>query len=214
MAQKRLQSRGFTILELMVATMVFSIMLVLLSTIVITITRLFYKGVISIRTQQVARSISEEIGRTVQFSPGNISQTAGGGTPADPIPRAICVDQRGFYYVLGRKLVDSPTVPSDISRATLLDTDCNTGITAQQFRDSTGAELLGKNMRLLNIDIDSVGANGYRIATRVAYGDDDLLDDPSTAGEDPSGPNASCKSTAGSQFCAVSEITITVFKRL
>jgi hypothetical protein len=45
------------------------------------------------------------------------------------------------------------------------------------------------------------------VQVRVIYGDDDLLSNPTAA-------NANCKSQAGSQFCAVSDLTTVVVKRV
>lgn len=215
---KSTNQKGFTILELMIATMVFGVMLVLLSTVVVSVTRLFYKGVATARTQQAARTVSEEIGRTIQFAPSG-SLTVAPPQPVPPPPPApapnpalaptqpgrICIDRRGFYYILGIQLSELAG-PNRATRTTILQTGCDDTMDIAAFNASTESELLGKDMRLSKLEVVPLPNNGYRITAKVSYGDDDLLNDPT-------GPDAQCKSGSGSQFCAVSEITITVFKR-
>jgi len=47
----------------------------------------------------------------------------------------------------------------------------------------------------------------YKISVKVVFGDDDLLNNPNAE-------SATCKSEQGSQFCAVSDITTVVTKRV
>ncbi len=75
MQKLRSQDSGFTVLELMISTVVFSVLLIGAATMLVQIGRLFYKGVVSSRTQEVTRNITDDISRTLQF---------GGETPRVP----------------------------------------------------------------------------------------------------------------------------------
>ena len=50
--------KGFTVLELMIATTVFSVMLLLTTTGMIQIGKVYYKGLVTAKTQDTVRSIS------------------------------------------------------------------------------------------------------------------------------------------------------------
>lgn len=56
---------GFTIVELMIATVVFSVILILITTGIIQIGKAYYKGIIGSRTQETARKITDEVGRSI-----------------------------------------------------------------------------------------------------------------------------------------------------
>jgi hypothetical protein len=71
-------------------------------------------------------------------------------------------------------------------------------------------ELLQQRMRLAKLQITPIGAGGelYRITIRVVYGDDDLISNPTQ-------DNAACKvSISGSQYCAQSDLSTVVKKRI
>jgi len=54
-----------------------------------------------------------------------------------------------------------------------------------------------------------------RISVRVVYGDNDLLVSPSGNADGPAAEDATCKfGISGSQYCAQSELTTVVKKRI
>jgi hypothetical protein len=65
-------------------------------------------------------------------------------------------------------------------------------------------------MRLGDLTINPLGGGAYTVHVRVIYGDSDVLTSPN--GSDWS--NVTCQGGAGSQFCAVSDLTTTVQTRL
>lgn len=202
------KQNGFTILELMIATTVFGVLLMILTFATIFITKQFYSGLTQARTQQVARTIVDQISRSIQFSSGTVTDTDPDATYAG----LVCAADRGFNYILFQQLTEPPIDASrhQVNRVTSVASgagSCN----RQPLNGLVGDELLGNGMRLTKLDVAPVaGTNGaWSITVRVVYGDDDLLTDST----DPIDPNVSCKSGAGSQFCATSELTVTVFKR-
>lgn len=66
------EQRGFTIVELLIATSVFSVLLVGILTSFIKISDLFYKGVSMSKTQEDARTIVKSISDDIQFSATNV----------------------------------------------------------------------------------------------------------------------------------------------
>lgn len=206
----RSQQAGFTIVELMIATAVFAIILILITVAILQITRVYYKGVTESNTQNTARAIIDDISQAIQFSGGQVTPTPGNAAGNS---YAFCVGQQQFSYVLGYQVVDNPDGTSAQSPHGLVqNTVSNCPSTpAPNLRGAgsvPGRELLDQNMRLANLSVTSVGPNMWKVVVRVVYGDDAIL-------QNPTSPTASCQgTTTGTQFCAVSELTTTVEKRV
>lgn len=206
------KQHGFTIIELMVATAVFAVLLLVITFGILQISRVYYKGITESNTQNTARTIADIIGQSIQFSGGNIVTTT--SEPGEV--RAFCIGNERFSYVAGRQQIDPPRSLGQnqtyhaIVQDTVAGCSGSTGPQANFITSPTvnGRELLSPNMRLSNLRVVSLGSNLYRVEVRVVYGDDDLL-------EDPTGPGARCISVrAGTQFCAVSELSTIVRKRV
>lgn len=215
----RQDSRGFTIIELLIATAVFSVILLGVTLAIMQISRTYYKGVITTNTQNTTRQIMDTLSQAVQFSGDTIVPTPDEAT-AQPVGTnlAFCIGNKKFSYVLGRALYDSgpydgtnkrmPHVLVEQSSAA----DCG-GTPIPYDLGTEGAlppgmrELMNSNMRLTDLRVFSIGDNMYRITVRVAHGDADLFDNADSA-------SARCKGDAGSRFCAVSELSTVVTKRI
>lgn len=208
--RRPLNSKGFTIIELMIATMVFSVILLIASFALIQIGKVYYKGVTISRTQEVARTIVEEITQSIQFSGGQLNESlnsTGGNV------NGFCVGSRRYSYLLGVKLDEAP------NRHVLVadNFSCGAGTTTLTLSNSVAVnasvdarEFLPGDMRLSNMEVKKVPGTSdlYSVHVRVVAGDSDLLDFPN-------GTNAGCKgNSAGRQFCAVADITTVIHKRL
>lgn len=201
------KQQGFTMLELMIASAVFSVVLMLCSLALIQIGRAYYKGVTSIRAQDATRRIIDDISQSIQFSDTTITETSLVTDKA----QAFCIGTKRYSYILNKQLSDNPT-PTQSKHVLVSDVlpTCN----ASDVQDLNGTlssgsrEWLEPSMRLLNLEVSKGSSNTvYKIKVRLAYGDDDLFDDKDLT-------NVICNSGAGSQFCAVSELTTYVRRRL
>lgn len=207
------QSQGFTIIELMVATAVFSVVLLVVTGGILQITRLYQKGVTAANTQTITRSVTDTISQAIQFSGGDIvPTTTGAATPTSP--KVFCIGNTRFTYALGWQLVDgTPDTNLHQSPHALVQDNypgCSSS-TAQPLNVSgvSGRELLAPNMRLSKLTVTQIGNDLYRIEVRVVYGDDDLLQDPKD------GTTTTCiNESAGTQFCSISELSTVVTKRV
>ncbi len=215
------KTSGFTIIELMVATMVFSVVLLLVTAGIIQVARVFYKGITEANTQNTARSIIDSISQAIQFSGDDISAT-------DPSPVAgtdydFCLGNLQISYKLGRQVKDNPSASDQSWHAIVANINgACAGAAPQTLNQQTvlGRDMMGQNMRLSNLVVQRVGTgqpSQYRVTVRVAFGDSDLLYSPS----DPVAPDGYAKSDAvcrpvraGSQFCAISELSTIVVKRV
>lgn len=201
--KKQLNQAGFTIIELMIATVVFSMILLLCSYGLLSVGRTYYKGVTTTRTQEAARLVIDDIAQSIQFGSGTVyaPAEAGFGTAA-----FYCAGGKRYSYIRDQQVsggrhglvVDRPTA-------------CNGSTGAQDLVNpavsltSSSQEFIPTGMRLSSLRIVPVGTDLYRISVRVISGDTDLLN----AAHD------NCLSVrAGSQYCAMSELTTVVQKRV
>lgn len=210
---RKSDQRGFTIIELMMATFAFSVVLLIASNAIVQIGRMYYKGQIQSRTQEAARTISEEITRSFQFTNGRFSRVVpveADGWP--PYQRQFCLNDTRYTYSIDQRV-----------RPGITGLNAHKLGPAEECKGSAdGVEMLGQNMRILRFDIQSLDAaeKTYQIDLRIAYGEDDLLThypDNATFGTPPIAPpdDATCKSgVAGNHFCATSRLDNIVRKRL
>lgn len=215
-------SSGFTIVELLIATTVFSVILLLCTAGLIQVGRMYYKGITTSQTQEAARSIMDEISRNIQFGGGDVVPASGS---AAAVKDFFCIGNRRYSFLIGQQLSDSPAAGSNQKPNVLIveeNAPCD-GTKADAMAASVAAttvpyerELLRPNMRLAKLEVKCASGTVdcpeklYQVTVRVVYGDDDLLVQPPAA-------NAyeACGSfRAGAQFCAVSELSTVVKKRV
>jgi len=208
----RLGNKGFTLVELMIATAVFGTVLLMVTMAVLQFTRVYYKGVTQANTQDTARAIIDRLSPGIQFNGGLV--TATNAAPSAGTPYAFCVGNQQYSYTTGTQLADSP-IASQTPHALVVDeaAGCNSSTPAQNVRTAAvaGRELLAPKMRLARMKVEPVGVSPdprvFKISVKVVFGDDVLLSNPTAE-------NAACKTQQGSQFCAVSDITTVVTKRV
>ena len=196
---------GFTIIELMIATIVFSVILLIATYGILNVGRIYRKSLTSNQVQQTTRAIIDTVTQNIKFNGGSFA--AGNNV-----------------YCLGnsKRLSINPNVQF-VSNAThglvLENITCTNPPTSLNFASfpSGAKELLGPRMRVVNFYIcypnmtptppdctDSIvqglGTSLYYVYIRVISGDSDLIQ------------NNTCTLAAGRQFCAVSELSAYVQK--
>lgn len=234
---RRQRQAGFTIVELLIATTVFSLVLVVVMVGVMRFTKAYYKGVTASSTQNVARTTIDEITQAVQFSGSKVTDLP--AAPADE-PNAklrsqgFCVGAMRYSYLPGWQLKNESN-PAAYQNTHVFVRDkpnggCsdNSGQTAQDLLNDDepiqGTELLTTNMRAANVRLVAVSGdpNLFNMTLRIIYGDADLLTSvksPASNGRgDPynaTADDATCKAaTAGTEFCAVSELSTMIQRRV
>lgn len=194
--------KGFTIVELMIAIMVFSLLLLVCSAAIIHIGRMYYKGGIVSRTQEATRTVTEDVAQVIQFTSANLPVSVTSGST-----RAWCIGEVRYTFhttaSLGSDTGQSPHV---------LWKDANPSIGSCSVANlsntslSGGVEMVGENMR---VPVFEIVQNGdlWDVTIRVAYGKEvDGFTDSTYA---------FCKGVInGGQFCAVSDNQTSVVKRL
>lgn len=223
-SHRRHSQSGFTIIELLIATAVFAIVLIVVTTGIMQFSRQYYKGVISSKTQNTARAIIDELARAIQFNGGQVNAITGPNGA-----KGFCVGgSKRYSYVHNTQLTDGPAGPNQDSHALISDniSGCGGGtpavdVSSKGLLSGTERELLNQHMRLSKFTIDE-NNDLYTISVRVVYGDNDLLCSPAISNNcnDPAASfpaaamDLTCKQSAASQFCAASELTTTVKKRV
>jgi prepilin-type N-terminal cleavage/methylation domain-containing protein len=203
------KSEGFTIIELLVSTLVFGVVLLIITTAILQISRVYYRGITEAKAQNATRNIVDTLAQNIQFNGGNVTPTP--PNPTAGASYAFCIGNQQYSYTLGYQLADNPT--SAQTYHALVNQNlpgCVSSSPAQNVRNQTvtGRELLGPSMRLAKLEVTSLTDTLYKISVRVVYGDDDLLTNPNAA-------DANCiAQRAGTQFCASSELTTIVAKRV
>lgn len=206
---------GFTLVELLIATVIFSIILLGGTSAIIQIGRMYYKGLLASQTQATARSVTEALSRPIQFSGSDVRSDP----PVDKSgiqTGAYCIGDQRFTYGLNAQIDDSVsayTADHKTPHALWQDThDATLPCTSVDLISITsttpGKELLGQRMRLGRTFNVSGSNNVWTITAPIIYGDDDLV---LPDGDNPTG----CRGLAdGAQWCAVSNLTTNVFRRI
>lgn len=215
---RRSKNAGFTIIELMIATAVLSTIILLVTVLMINISNLYYKGINQSRTQDNARSIVDDVASHLQLS----GHSPSAGTQAyshsgiSVTVNAYCIDNTRYSYVRGIELgnpVSATAGAPDLAHVLWRDTiSSGAGCTPADLTQPTpsggtnGVEMIAAKSRLTTFSINPV-TSPYGVTVGVAYGDDDLLNNPASA-------NPLCKGSAGNQFCATAQLQVTITKRL
>lgn len=208
---------GFTIIELLIATTVFAVMLLLAQSIFVQIGHLFYRGVSITNTQETANHVFQDITGNFQNAQTVNSGASSGYT-------YYCVGNSRYIYQIDK--------PVDSSAATDHSAGGNYGILKDILPgagnacappcDPSGScpngwvpfknpvELLGDKMRVGQFSIvqSTTTSNLYNVSIVIAYGDNNSVTYRTTG--DPS--TIACASDRQNNFCAVSSINTSVFK--
>ncbi len=207
-----LNNKGFTITELMIASSIFSVILLLCSFGIIRIGSIYYKGVTATRTQAVARAVSDDLTQAVQYGARNVESS-----PANPVygtQYSFSVGNRKYTYKLGQLLVDGTAGAGEANQALQVQSIDDNGVATGPAR-----ELLGNRMWLneFSVQPDPNNSSLFIVRIQVVSGKTSLTQD--AQGDVFGSPNFNkdtvrCSSGAGSQFCAVSSLYTKVGRRL
>jgi len=218
---------GFTIVELMIATIVSSVILLVITVGIVRFTNDYYHGINASNTQATTQDAIDMIAHSVEFNAGTTSAVSDTATSG-----AFCAGTHLFMFTAGQQLKGAPNDTNwGLYQINNPNANCNPLTLAQVTAAGGGSELLGKNMRLAYLKISQqAGTNLWNVDIRVAYGDYDLLCKKSisagTAGScapgSPSfasnatiqGNDVICKTQSGSQFCSVSHLTTSIGQRI
>lgn len=221
------EQRGFTIIELMISTTIFSLILMLCLAGILQITKMYYGTVTQTRTREAARTVVDEIAEAIRFTSQDIQTTPASLTGpevdlADESVGYFCIGLKRYTYALDRQMKAEPSATTKQLRHAIWqdEVDGLSGCTApaagflnEETPSAGGRDLLSENMRLyeMSITVRDEVRKTYDVSIGVAYGDDDLLSPrPVDAPTE-----LTCEGAfAGVEFCATTNFLVTVQKRL
>lgn len=218
-ARLRVRSDGFTIVELMIATLVFSTILLLITVGVLYFTHTYYSSINRATTQNTARTIISSVSQGIQFSGTPVATTADTGSNFFCAGGNMYIFKPGVQYQGATATATNPglyVVPSPSGCAS------PAGV---NYNRPDAQQLLGKGMRIADFTVTSMGRQLYTISLTLAYGDNDLLCAPQSVADSCNNntvltdgqltaSDVTCRSQTGSQFCAVSSFNTTVQQRV
>lgn len=223
--QKNNEQKGFTIIELMISTTIFSLILMLCLAGIMQITKMYYRGITQNRTREVARTITDEISEAVRYSnqPIQVGLTVAGPRiePDENTIGYFCVGPRRYTYSIDRQVKSNPSTDKTQKQVKhALWVDQLGGCLAPAKIDletptPDGKDLIPENMRLYDLSLTQIDAakNLYEVSVAVAYGDEDLLHVKKDAADVPT--DLTCEGGfVGVEFCATTKFLVTIQKRL
>jgi len=227
MRNNRLQS-GFTIIELMIATVVFSVVLLVILGSFIQVGRMYYKGVSLSNTQNAARSLTDSITNDLRFTSFVPNYSFNPSTDLQSFAGAkyFCIGEHRYTYTLGKKLTADDYQNPDSLNGVWVSTfkKGGTGICPQPKDPLTPvseqSQLLSPNMQLNKFDYSCANDRCNISLHIIYYGADDTIftssahPDPSQASLALTDPDATCTgSLFSSQFCGAIDLNTTVLTR-
>ncbi|MGH7157135.1 MAG: PulJ/GspJ family protein [Candidatus Saccharimonadales bacterium] len=214
---------GFTIVELLIATTVFAVVLLVALAGFIQIGHLFYKGVSISQTQETADHVYQDIDGSFQTA-SNIAgaqDSPSGGYDYYCVGNTRYTYQIDYEITLPYTLDDSPApagnfgILKDIlpGSGSACAAPCASSCQPGMIAFNNPIELLGDRMRIEQFDITQATptSNLYNVSLIIAYGDDSTLKYSS-----PTPPydysTAACQGDAQNDFCAISNVTTSLYK--
>jgi len=162
-------SQGFTIIELMIATAVFSLALLILAVALISINHQYFKGISEGNAQTASSNILSDVTSAVQFSNGNFIPAPSTSSK----PGYYCIGNTEFYYTLY-----SIDKPGPVQTNPFLEINkCLQGAPTQINCKKTCSGLLGDNMQLLGFSISQPYSNVklFEIKINIGFASNDKL---------------------------------------
>jgi hypothetical protein len=210
---------GFTIIELLIATTIFAMVLMVILASFMQVGRMFYKGVSVQNTSEATRSVADDISSEVRL--------AGLPTPNTMISASkgyFCIGTHRYTYVLRKKVVASTTVvnANNITAGMVKDitSDCR-----PVAAGSNPQQLLGPNMQLNRMNFSCPSGKGCTLGIHIVfYGFDNTVFDTAQAAfkndsvnpaRASGAPDAYCSGgLLSTQFCASADVSTNVVMRL
>ncbi len=219
---------GFTIIELLIASIAFTLLLILVTTIVIQVSKVYYKGVILSNTQNVTSAIVQDVSKNIQFGLGSSNFSPPPTSPTSSGINIYCIGSAVFIYKLGQEFNNSSGNSIGVlynSSSSCPSLGNSSSINVSNYIPQGYQELLSPNMRIINFTVNQQQPFPlYNISIGVAFGSDQSLCNSNVTNSctdqnamdtvknyaNYTGTSVQCKLQQGDQYCATSYLNTTV----
>lgn len=214
----KINQKGFTLVELLIATAVLSTVLVTATLVMTGIGNLYYKGINQAKIQNNVRSIVSDLTDQLELYDQNsipdVVKSPDGDTSA------YCINGIRYTFILGKQLKETPTETDQIKHVLWRDqigaADCQPtdGMLNADTPSPNGQELMTPNSRLTLFEINPT-TSPFGVNVGAVYGDKDLISG-GTLNVDGGrqGSDVRCLGGFGGSFCAVSYLNTNIARRL
>ncbi|MDL2363577.1 MAG: prepilin-type N-terminal cleavage/methylation domain-containing protein [Patescibacteria group bacterium] len=220
-------SNGFTIVELMISLSILSVILVISTVVITQIGRIYAKGVNAADIQNINRNVLADLSSSLQFSGSqpfpctiDTAQTCAASTASFtgiPTAYAYCIGTTRYSFVFNKELGYDQSTNETTNHVLWKDTMSNIStcipvdlsVAGDPSPGTKGYEMVGPHMQITKLKIKGSSTNigEYTVDAWLGYGDSDLVR------VDVNGV-PSCKDGDGTEFCASSQLSQTVIRRL
>jgi len=193
------KQNGFTIIELMIAITVFTTAIVLVTTGVIQLGRLYKHGTVRAKLVTTSREIHAQFAQDLQYSGKDVAEALLPPLPAPSTQKVVCLGTTRYRVIID---ASAPNY-GDLSVEKIAGPNpCDTIPTVSTQKP------LPANSRVTTFTLvpptNSSGA--YTLTTRMVTGQQDMF-----VADDYNKP---CKSAPGKEFCAVVELTSVIARKV
>jgi prepilin-type N-terminal cleavage/methylation domain-containing protein len=204
---------GVTLIELMIATIIFSVVLVIIIFAFLFVSNDYIHATIQSQTEETARSVIQQVAQDIELNNSNVYPTLAADT-GDPLAQGICIGDHRYSFQENDEIGDGTT-----DHALVVDTvtNCTSATTVQNISTSAvnGTELLGNHMRLGNFSVTQTGPSQYAISITIAYGALTTQSGPLVLLHALAPYTYSCQSiNVDGSFCAVTTLSAVVQQRV
>lgn len=198
------KEKGFTIIEILIATTIFSVVLLVFLTAFVKISQVFYKGVTMSQVQEATRNTLNSISDDIQFTKN----------PPSPNPATdyFCIADHRYTFKKGVQVASG--VYAGVYRE-------NVGANCQDplvvpVDTNTAEQMLGNGMQLNDLNVNCPTNNACNVRILVVYygNDNTVLISPSHSSPEWQATDAQCSGPAiSSQLCATAVYQSTVLQK-
>lgn len=213
----RRQQSGFTIVEMMIATAIFSIILLIITAGVMAFSRQYMRGQTASNLQFTARQVTAQMGQDIQFGTG-VEAAGPVQFKTDLTYKVGCyrIGANMYLYQIGSQVKDAQhaliMIPNHAATCSTVTLDADTLKNA--LDTARGArELLSQGQRLLQLNVSSVGSATHALDIVLAGGDDDLFT-PTVTPSTTAWEQLKCKAQTGQEFCSVTSLHTVAVERV
>ena len=205
---QKINNQGFTIIELLIATVVFSSILLIATIGIIYISKTYVEGQVVIKNQDNTQAILQNLSSAIKFDDNSNHNIVLPMLNSASHNYFFCVGNYEYIYSLNQLFNDRST---SVGLSQLPNN--NSPICSYPTVLTGARQLLSQNERIGELNITS-SSNIYDITLNIAYGNDSVLQTLGSTASPPSYQYRCTISAFSISLCAVSSLSTIVTPRI